>query len=980
MHEKVHSMKKALTETERIDILSLNQTSAIKVILQTHIERVQIKFIHSALLKETIWEDTMNIYFTTNLMAYIVPIISVLLIGFAVWGIVKTKKKLFKNNKWFIIGMSFVLVLFSVASIAINMFSNVIDLYLATNQVDETTLTEAQNNSMALTQSIQEEGIVLLENKSSSLPLTDTKNINVFGIGAVSTVFGGSGSGASDESSNITMQQGLENAGFSLNPTLTDLYQANKPEKNQQDNFNLTGGDYNIDEPDMSILTDEVMAEAVDYSEVALIVFSRNGGEGGDLPMDMEEFQNGTPGKSYLELQDIEVDLLNRVKESGFKDIIVVVNSSNALELGFLEDETITGALWIGGPGSTGNNALGSVLAGDINPSGRLVDTYAYDVTSSPAYYNAGDFAYLNSRTNDNNYEKFLNYNEGIYMGYRFYETRFVDNATGSIDEDAYNELVQYPFGYGLSYTKFEQEITDSNVEDGTVNLTVEVTNTGDTAGKEVVQVYFTAPYLEGGIEKSHVVLADFDKTASLEPNASEELELSFKIEDMASFDYLNEKAYVLDEGTYEVKLMNNAHDVIDSFSYEQAETVVFDEEARSSDLVVATSQFDHAEADLLYVSRSDWEGTLPTERTPHQDAPEEVLEAIRNIPIEDEDSDEDIVFADHGLVLSDLAGLDYDDPKWDQLLEQVSVEDMVRLIGYGGYATQAIDSIEKPATTDVDGPAGINALLTGMTGIQFNSGTVIGSTWNTDLANEMGEAFALEALANNVVGLYAPAVNLHRTPFSGRNFEYYSEDPLLSGKMAAEVTSSSLEHGVYMYVKHFAVNDQEINRLGVATWSNEQAIRELYLKAFEIPVKEGNTTAMMSSFNRLRPVWAGGDDALLNKVLRDEWGFDGMVITDYNYQWFMDADQAIRNGGGLMLTPVGREPSNLSTNTNSGRQALRNATKNILYTVANSAAVETFNQAFPWWLLAYVVVSALVMLAFAAALFKKYSNAIKLV
>lgn len=922
----------------------------------------------------------MNINFTTNLMAYLVPIISSTLIILIIWGVVKTKKILFKKNKWFVILTSLILVIFSVASIAINMFSNVIDLYLSTNQVDETTLTEAQTNSKELTEAIQDEGIVLLENKNNSLPLNDTQLVNVFGIGSVSTVYGGSGSGASDESNNITIQQGLENAGFSLNPELLEIYQDNMPDKSKQNNFNLTGGDYNIYEPNMELFSDEILDNAVDYSEVALVVFSRNGGEGGDLPMDMEEFQNGTPGKSYLELQEIEEDLLARVTDAGFEKVIVIINSSNAMELGFLEDDAISGSVWIGGPGSTGNNALGSVLSGTVNPSGRLVDTYAYDITTAPAYYNAGDFAYLNSKDENNRYEKFLNYNEGIYVGYRYYETRFIDNVTGEIDQAAYDDVVQYPFGYGLSYTSFEQEILESEVEDGVINVSVKVTNTGDVAGKEVVQVYFTAPYTEGGIEKSHVVLADFAKTNLLEADESEEIELSFNVDDMASFDYLEEKAYVLDEGSYEIKLMNNANEMIDSFTFEQEETIIYGESPRSTDEIVATTQFEHVDNGLTFVSRADWEGTLPTQRTAHQEASEELLAAIKNIPIEDDENDIDIVFADHGLVLSDLTGLDYDDPKWDQLLEQVSVEDMVKLIGYGGYATQSIDSIEKPATTDIDGPAGINALLTGVTGIQFNSGTVIGSTWNKDLASQMGSAFAKEALANNVVGLYAPAVNLHRTPFSGRNFEYYSEDPLLSGKMAANVTSSALEDGVYMYVKHFALNDQETNRLGVATWSNEQAIRELYLKAFEIPVKEGNTTAIMSSFNRMGTLWAGADNALLNTVLRDEWGFKGMVITDYNYQWFMDADQAIRNGGDLMLTPVGREPSQLSTETNTGRQALRQATKNILYTVANSAAIDTFNQAFPWWLLAYVIVTALLLLTISALLMTKLKKAKELI
>lgn len=906
----------------------------------------------------------MSVSSVTQILAIVGPLLAVLILGYLLFLAKKSNWQLFKKNKLFTGIVPLLLVLIAAANIAVNVFNNVIDLYLASGPSDMDAVTAAQEVSKEITSTIQSEGTVLLENKNNTLPLAKNSKLSVFGIGSVATTYGGSGSGASDESKNVTIYQGLEAAGFELNPDLVSFYEANKPSKEGQNNFNLTGGDYNIYEPGAN-LTRELVEGAAAFSDTALVVFSRNGGEGGDLPMDMANYQNGDAGKSYLELQDIEINLLDKVKAAGFKNIVVLINSSNAMELGFLDDEAITGALWVGGPGSTGSSAIGQILAGDVNPSGRLVDTYAYDLTTAPAYYNAGDFAYLNGKHDlgpQTDYFKFLNYNEGIYVGYRFYETRFVDNVTGEVDEAAYDAMVQYPFGYGLSYTTFTQELESSEVKDGQVNLKVKVTNTGNIAGKDVVQVYYTAPYTEGGIEKSHVVLAAFDKTENLEPKASETVEISFAVDEMASYDYVNEGAYVLDKGTYQIKVMNNAHEVIDSFDYQQEETVVFKDKARSSDLQVAINQFEDAQGDLTYVSRADWEGTLPTERTAHKDAPEEFLELFTNALIEADDSVADIVFADHGLTVEDLAGKDYDDPLWDQLLEQLSVADMVKLIGYGGFATQAIDSIGLPATVNSDGPAGINNLLTGTTGVQFTSGVVTGSTWNQDLAGQLGVAMANEAKAIGTVGLYAPGANIHRTPFSGRNFEYYSEDPVITGKIAAATVKAAKDEGVFMYIKHFALNDQEINRLGVATWSNEQAIREVYLKAFEIPVKEGESTGIMSSFNRIGTTWTGGDSSLLQEVLRNEWGFRGTVVSDYNYRWFMDATQAVLNGGDLMLTPVGKEPT-VATETTMGRQALRQASKNIIYTVVNSAAVENYDDSFPTWLILWIAGNILVLI-----------------
>lgn len=899
-----------------------------------------------------------------SVIKIIVAIVGVLSVAILLGGFIWARKNKIEKKKARRIKaslLSLALVAIFAANFAIFRFNVVIGQYFEKIGRDEAKITQAKENAKELTEEIQDEGIVLLENKNNVLPLNTSNNkevnVNLFGQASVGITYGGSGSGSSDESSNISLQQGLENAGFKLNSELLDFYTKHAPVKEETNIFSLNGGDYNLSEPARSEFTDDLLNGAKEFSDVALIVLSRNGGEGGDLPMDMTEY-TGESDKHYLELSNAEREMIDMVKSMEFKKVIVVINSSNAMELGFLEEEGIDSAIWIGGPGSTGANSVGKILAGTVNPSGRLVDTYAYDLTTAPAYYNAGDFKYSNTAHMVNGwggereeYYTFLNYNEGIYVGYRFYETRFINNETGKSDEEAYNKTVQYPFGYGLSYTSFKQEIVDYKTDNEKIEVTVKVTNTGDKAGKDVVQVYYTPPYYEGGIEKSHVVLGEFDKTEILEPGTSETLKLEINVEDMASYDYKNEKAYVLDKGTYEIKLMNNSHDVIDSREYVVNDRIVYNENnKRSSDEVAVTNQFDYAAGDLTYVSRSDWEGTLPKERTKDKEASEELISNFENPIIINNEEDIDIVVKDNGLKLKELIGADYDDPRWDELIEQISVKEMAKLIGFGGYATQEINSVNKPLTSDLDGPAGVNGLVNGVTGNQYNSEVVIASTWNKDLAYKMGEYFGDEAIANEVSGLYAPAVNIHRTPFSGRNFEYYSEDPLLSGKIGAEVVKGAKSKGVYSYVKHFALNDQETNRSGVATYSNEQAIREIYLKAFEIPVKEGETTAIMSSFNRIGTVWAGGNYDLLTTVLRDEWGFEGMVITDYFMGGYMNQDQAIRAGNDLMLSTMGGAPTALSTETNTGKQAMREATKNILYTVANSVGMDINKGGIPMW------------------------------
>ena len=470
-------------------------------------------------------------------------------------------------------------------------------------------------------------------------------------------------------------------------------------------------------------------------------------------------------------------------------------------------------------------------------------------------------------------------------------------------------------------------------------------------------------------------MLAGFAKTDLLQPDDSEKVTVTFAPEDMASYDETGAKAYVLEAGTYQIKLMNNAHDVIDQREYEVPATITYSgDNARSTDLVAATNEFeDVAQGQIQqYVSRADWEGTLPTARTDGKTAGAETVAAKENTPVyENNDSDQPITVADHGLTLEDMTGLDYDDPKWNDLLEQLSVDDMTNMIANGGWSTPEITSVGKPATNDLDGPAGINSLVSSLKGVSFPSEVIVGSSWNTDLAQRFGTAFGAEAVANHVVGLYAPGMNIHRTPFSGRNFEYYSEDGLLSGKMGAAMVQGVDSQGVYTYIKHFALNDQESNRLSISVWANEQSIREIYLKPFELSVKEGGTTAVMSSYSRLGNTWAGASKALLTNVLRNEWGFHGMVVTDSamgNTNW-MDVNLAIRAGCDMMLCLMGVK---VDSSTNTAQQAMRRACHNILYTQANSIAIAAAVDNAPYWLILLAIVDSILLIAIVLLILKR--------
>lgn len=885
-----------------------------------------------------------NIELITRCISIATVAAAVLILTMWIYRAIKNKRML----KFFSALLCILLALVVAINILLARFYVLPNQFLNRNTPDPVRTADSLAQGRSVTEQLEAEGAVLLENRNGALPLNTTK-INLFGFSSEAIIYGGSGSGAADESKNVGLADAFANVGIEVNPELVKFYQEQNSAEEKGNGITVLLSDYSIREPAVDAYGDSLLENAKAFSDTAVVVFGRAGGEGADMPMDMAAYEGGTAGRHYMELSENEEALLAML-EQNFSKVIVLINSSSPMELGFLEAEGVDGALWIGGPGSVGLNAVAQILAGQVNPSGRLADTYAYDVTSSPAYMNAGDFSYTGTQQPGGGISslmgageqpyKLVNYQEGIYVGYRYYETAAFD---GYID---YEKTVQYPFGYGLSYTTFEQKMGELREEDGDICVDVTVTNTGDTAGKEVVQLYYTPPYTPGGIEKAHVVLAAFDKTDLLAPGESQTLTLRFAKEDMASYDYKDAKAYVLEQGPYEIKLMKNSHEVIDQRTY-VVEQTVFD---RASDITKATNQFDDLDTGIQYVSRADWEGTMPKERGKDQTPSPELVAALQKTTVETDPNAEDIVFADHGLTLADVRGLDYDDPKWEQLLEQLSIKDMKQLIGMGGWQSVRIASAGKPEVLDVDGPAGLNGLINGTTGNQYTSEVVVASTWNTALTEEFGKALGNEAYANHVSGLYGPAMNIHRTPFSGRNFEYYSEDALLSGKMGAAMVRGCNATNTYTFIKHFAMNDQETNAMGLSVWSNEQAIRELYLRPFEITVKEGQTKALMSTWSRAGTTWAGASKALLQNVLRDEWGFQGFVISDNAMVGsFQNADQAIAAGNDMLLSSLQKEIT--IDQTAEGRQLMRQACHNILYVVANSNALELVRTGVPSWI-----------------------------
>lgn len=834
-----------------------------------------------------------------------------------------------------------------------------------------------------LCENIADEGIVLLDN-DGTLPMAKNSKLNVFGWASTNPCYGGTGSGAlSDAYPTVTLLEGLKNAGFELNTELSDFYTSYRADRPVVGMFSQ---DWTLPEPEAAQYTDEMMNNAKAFSDTAMVVITRVGGEGADLPTDVSQvtydaghsYNDFEPGDHYLQLSKTEKDMIDLVCKN-FDKVVVVYNGANAMELGWVKDYSqIKSVVWCAGTGQSGFNALGSILCGDVNPSGRTIDTFVYDLTQTPTANNFGNFTYTNmdefkaSSFGADTIPAFVNYVEGIYVGYKFYETAA---AEGLID---YDKTVVYPFGRGLSYTTFTQTLNSVTEADGTITVDVTVTNTGSASGKEVVEVYYNPPYTNGGIEKASANLIGFAKTSELAPGASENVTVTFKAEDMASYDTYGKGCYVLEKGDYVISINADSHTVLDSKVYNVASDIVYDaSNKRESDVEVADNKFDFAEGNVTYLSRADGFANYAEATAAPADfeLPAEAKATFYNNSNwnpEDFNNADDVApttGAKNGLKLKDMVGVDYNDAQWDTFLDQLTVSDMDSLIALGGYQSVAVSSIGKVQAIDCDGPASINNNFTQQGSIGFPSAVMIAATWNTDLAHDFGTSIGKMADDMDVSGWYAPAMNIHRSAFAGRNFEYYSEDGVLSGAMAANAIMGSQEQGVYAFMKHFALNDQETNRCGMlCTWSNEQAIREIYLKPFEISVKDADCHAVMSSFNYIGTRWTGGCKELLKNVLRGEWGFVGFVETDYfGVSGYMTADQCVRNGNDLMLCTTGNDFNTVTVLTNSSKQALRESAKNILYTVVNSRAYaeENLNPGMAKWQIVLIGADVLVALLF---------------
>lgn len=849
---------------------------------------------------------------------------------------------------------------------------------------------EAFANAQEVNLKLAEEGFVLLKNENAALPMNKGARISVFSKNSVNLSYGGSGSGGFDTSNNKNLYESLNDAGFVTNPTLKNFYEssqsgpvrtANSSDLDNGDNQKIATA-----ETPQSKYTDAVKNSYADYSDAALVVITRIGGEGFDLPRYQGDSEGAvSPDSHYLELDQNEIDLLTAVTDGTFKRVVVVFNTPSSFEATFLKDsayaafaDKIDAAVWIGFTGSNGITALGEILNGDVNPSGRLVDTWAADFTKNPSFVNFGTGCLPDTTDKyDGGMYYSVDYEEGIYVGYRYYETR------GETDgEDWYNANVVYPFGYGLSYTTFDWTVGDasaSEIELGTtITVPVTVKNTGSVAGKDVVQLYASAPYTLGGIEKAHKVLVGFAKTKLLQPGESETVTVSFDPYSAASYDYRDANSngfsgYELETGEYTLYVSRNAHESEKAIALNLAADVQIDTDPTTDSEVVNryTDSEDFLDSDWqldTMLSRADWEGTWPTPQTAQQHAGtdrlyEEIRSEEHNNPT-DFDSEEYPWFGEEPtLTLRDLLTsaeaegyepvVSYDDERWEELMMGCDEEEMIALINNGAYHTLAMESVGLPATIHGDGPSGFTCFMSKeqVNGTcQYVSEPVMASTWNINLMNELGEAIGEEGtIGDKATGqpyssIYAPGVNIHRSPFGGRCSEYFSEDPFISGMMGAAEVEGIQSRGVLPTVKHFVANEQETHRSigGDLSWLSEQALREIYLKPFEYTVKLGETRGIMTSFNRIGTRWTGGDYRLLTEILRNEWGFNGLVICDFNtIPQYMIPRMMFYAGGSLDLaTQQSAMWTDCDTSDAGDAIVLMRAVKDVMYALVNSNAM----------------------------------------
>ncbi len=935
------------------------------------------------------------------------------------------KKKLYKRKgflAWAITSGALVVIMTTASILANTTFSSLLNFAMgsgtyiyaegeeATYNASFSSKTESLENGKEVNIEVCGEGMTLLKNDNNALPIATPKSpepssyspkVSIFGKNSVNIAIGGSGSGAAS-GTGVSLYDSLEDAGFETNQTLKSFYEDTSASGAARVNgtSDLDSGDtvvLSTAETPQSSYTSAVKSSYSDYNDVAIIVFTRIGGEGFDLPRKM----TGATGyrnedDHYLQLDQNETDLLAAVCAEDFEHVIVLLNSGSAMELAFLEDpayyayqDKIDAAIWMGYPGNSGTTAIGQILNGTINPSGRTVDTFAADFKQDPTWNNFGDNRitgdYDNGVQGGDQYRDengnltlyyFVDYEEGIYSGYRYYETRGYTDG-----EDWYDDAVVYPFGYGLSYTSFDWEInwetlpTSFSATDE-MSVEVTVTNTGEVAGKDVVELYAGAPYYGGGIEKAHKNLVAYEKTSLLEPGDSETLTLTVNPYYIASYDYTDAndngfKGYELESGNYTFYVSHDAHNEEGSHTLSLSEDVFIENDPVTGHTVenlytdCEDSAFDSDTMLSTVLSRNDWEGTWPDspndeERTASSELINQFKDTSTNNPIDYDSYDYPMTGASKTMSLRDMlydengefvGSVAYDDERWDTLLDQVTFKEALNTYNYAAYQVEGIDSIDMPSLIAGDGPVGwtsfINASIFQDT-CSYCCGVVVASTWNKELIYELGEAIGEEGLIGNngtpYTCWYAPGMNIHRSPFGGRNFEYYSEDSYLTGTIAAAELGGAGSKGTISFIKHFALNEQETHRsvTGDASWVTEQAMREIYLRPFEIAVKEGGAKGVMSSFNRIGTRWTGGDYRLLTTILRDEWGFEGAVICDFNtIPSYMNPKQMIYAGGDLNLQTIGSEWDDADESSTGDVVVLRNAIKNVAYFTVNSNAMK---------------------------------------
>lgn len=947
--------------------------------------------------------DVMNVIgsLTPYLIAIGVLFVLALIITFAV------NKKTVKDvaTRKIVHSESWLVALVGIVVAVSMMLTGPLSTLLNNATITKYTLSDATvSKANELAKDVQSEAVTLLKNDDSNLPLSG-KKVNVFGWGSTNPVYGGTGSGSmSKQYKTVSLLDGMKQAGLKTNTELSKLYTDYRKDRPEVGMF---AQDWTLPEVPAKQYSDKLVSDAKDFSDEAVVVLTRVGGEGADLPTDMKakgityknnskDYDDFQKGESFLQLSKTERDMIDLVT-SNFKKVTLVYNGANTFQFDFLNDyPQIQSVVWCPPAGQTGFSALGEVLAGETNPSGKTSDTFLKDLTKSVSYNNFGKFEYTNMADKAAKYKGFtgddvtaipgfVNYSEGIYVGYKFYETA---SDEGLIN---YDDTVAFPFGYGLSYTSFDQKLDSVKYKGGKVTVTATVTNTGDKAGKDVVEVYYNPPYTDGGIEKASKNLAGFEKTKELQPGESQKVTVKFDDDDMASYDYKGAKAYVLEKGDYDISIQSDSHHVIDHKAITVKDTVTYDSDSNThnGDKTVATNQFDDVAGDVTYLSRADHfanykEATAAPTNFKMSDKAKETFYNNSNYDPKKFDKDSDkmpTTGAKNGLKLSDMYGKDYDDADWDKLLDQLTFDDMDNLIANGGYGTQAVKSVGKIQLTDADGPASLNNNFTGVGSIGFPASTAFACTWNKDLAKQFGEMIGDMAHDMHVAGWYAPAMNIHRNAFSGRTFEYFSEDSLLSGVMASSEISGAKSKGVYSFMKHFALNDQETKRTEMlCTWTNEQAMREIYLKPFEMSVKEGGAQAVMSSFNYIGNTYAGAGSALLQTVLRGEWGFKGFVLTDYFGGYgYQNADQEVRAGNDSMLATT-KITNHITDKSATSVKAMRQAAHNILYTAANSWQYANGEPkvATPIWKTAMYVawgVTAVLVIGLEIVAIKRYLN-----